>query len=62
VYNFMLDAGRRSFFEFSSNRTLPLSKDTTLIPTIAASSSGRRSTSEMLVCSSESVRVVLETR
>ena len=58
----MFDAGRKSLCEFSSKRTRPESSDTTLIPTIAGASSGRRKTSEMLVCKACNVRVVVATR
>jgi hypothetical protein len=50
----MFEAGRRSFAEFSSNSTRPESSETTLMPTMAGSSSGFRRIAEILVCSSES--------
>src|SRR5215470_1354224 len=43
----MFEAGRRSLFAFSSNRTRPVSSEETLIPTIAADKSGLASMSEM---------------
>ena len=61
VYNFMFEAGRKSLCAFSSNNTRPLSSDTTLMPTIAAASSGRRKMSEMLICKAGSVFVVVAT-
>jgi hypothetical protein len=43
----MFEAGRRSLFAFSSNRTWPVSSEETLIPTIAEDKSGLASMSEM---------------
>src|ERR1041385_4248835 len=43
----MFEAGRRSLFAFSSNRTCPVSSEETLIPTIAEDKSGLASMSEM---------------
>jgi hypothetical protein len=50
----MFEAGRRSFVAFCSNRMRPESREATLIPTSAGSSSGFRRIVEILVCSSES--------
>src|ERR1043166_7975253 len=43
----MFEAGRRSLFAFSSNRTCPGASEETLIPTIAEDKSGLASMSEM---------------
>jgi hypothetical protein len=43
----MFEAGLRSLFAFSSNRTWPVSSEETLMPTIAEDKSGLASMSEM---------------
>src|SRR4029453_19488540 len=56
----MFEAGRRSFAAFSSNKTLPVSSETTLIPIIAGASSGLRRISEIRLWSSPRVFVGFE--
>jgi hypothetical protein len=51
----MFEAGRKSFAAFSSNKTRPLSSETTLIPTISDDNSGFASTSEIFARNSGSV-------
>ena len=56
----MFEAGLRSFAAFSSNKTRPVSSETTLTPTIAGESSGLRSMSVIRLWSSASVFVGFE--
>src|SRR4030095_2758765 len=53
----MFEAGLKSLAEFSSNRTRPVSSETTLMPTIAGDNSGLRRISVIRVCSSAKVFV-----
>src|SRR6266480_1244651 len=53
----MFEAGRNSFSEFSSNRTRPVSSETTLIATIAGAKSSFSKIAAVLVWSSRTVFV-----
>src|SRR5262245_56859750 len=56
----MFEAGRRSLAAFSSNKTRPVSSETTLMPTIADDSSSLLRISVMRICSSARVFVGFE--
>src|SRR5688572_19731350 len=53
----MFEAGRSSFEPFSSNKTFPVSSETTLTAISAGANSGLRSTSVILLCNSARVFV-----